>query len=896
MSYEYDPHVIRSEVYPNPEAAILSAGNEPFAEGPHSAPNHDDYTATARVRKVKPEHCLGYLSTAALTFNRTIGTAIFVTPSTILGINGSKTICIILWFVGGALTWAGMTVYLEYGIRWPLNGGELHYIDRVWKYPRKLWPYLYGVMFVILGGSQANAIIFGQAVLAAASPGSPQDPRLVKTFAIFLVGLICLFQTFSRINYIRFSNLFAIYKVVLFAFIILSGWVILGRTKSENIEQSGPTNLASDVQVGTYTAYGVAISLLQIMRAYAGYEVVNYVLEEIRRPPMDKNRVYRRSLKLNVASITFIYVMVNVAFFAAATTDEILASPDTLALFFTKLFGSNHDTRLASSIILCLSSGGNMMSFVYTNVRIKQEIARMGIIPFPEFWANTTRYNTPGPALLLHFIGTAIFILAAPLGDTNGFLVFSTIPNYARTVISGLLAAPWLKSFKRNTNDDLASLQKWTPQSSRRLKGFVRDITGEHQRQTTCLNLIASENAMSNAVMEALGSAIQTMSGSNANLYVYAALLGSHDRIMGLDLTHGGHLSHGYRRGTKTISMVSKYFETLPYHVNRTTGLIDYDGLQNRTENYRPKIIIAGTSAYSRLIDYGRMRQIASKVGAYLMSDISHISGLIAAKLIPSPFDYSDIVTSSTAKTLRGPRGGIIFYRKQPHVAVGAQNSTPNTTAKIEDALNASVFPGHQSSAHNNTIAALAVALHEARQPEFQDYQRTVLANAQALANELMSLGHKLVSNATENHLLLLDVSPHGIDGARLEHVLELLGVASNRNMLVGDTSAREPSGLRIGSPAMTTRGLRPADFVQIARFLDRAVAITRQFKVEAEEQATARGARRPQSLNIFMSFMQREESQKIIQAFKREIVTWVKSFDLDPEQECGVEKLAAAG
>ncbi|KAK0708714.1 amino acid permease-domain-containing protein [Lasiosphaeris hirsuta] len=483
MAFEYEPHQVRIEVSDNQTYSLPSTQRHGEAE-PCSR-----FTATATVRKVKQEHHLSYLSTASLTFNRTIGTAIFVSPATILEINGSKTMCIILWLVGGVITWAGMMVYLEYGIRWPLDGGGLHYTDRVWTRPRKFWTYLYGVMFVLLGGSQANAIIFSQAALTAASPDSPQDPRLVRAFAIFLVASICLFQSFSRINYIRFSNAFAIYKVLLLTFITIAGWLAVGgfRFPSRTQRTFGFTNLANDIAAGTYTAYGTAISLLLIMRAYAGYEVVNYVLEEVRRPPDDPNKVYRRSLKLSVSSVTFFYVMVNVAFFATCSTDELLTNRNTFALFISKVFGNSADSRVVAGVMLCCSAGGAVVSFIYTNVRVLKEIARMGIIPLPEFWATTTRYNTPGPALLLHFLATGIFILATPLGDATGFLVFITLPNYARTVLSillglGLLAAPWLSSFR--PSESSISLvpgrhgvecraAPWEPQSSRRLKGFL---------------------------------------------------------------------------------------------------------------------------------------------------------------------------------------------------------------------------------------------------------------------------------------------------------------------------------------------------------------------------------------------------------------------------------------
>ncbi|KAJ2994878.1 hypothetical protein NUW58_g1428 [Xylaria curta] len=365
------------------------------------------------------------------------------------------------------------------------------------------------------------------------------------------------------------------------------------------------------------------------------------------------------------------------------------------------------------------------------------------------------------------------------------------------------------------------------------------------------------------------GVNVQPMSGSNANLYVYSALIECHDRIMGLDLAHGGHLTHGYRKGKKKISMVSKYFETLPYYLDSKTGIIDYDHLETLAEQYQPRIIVAGTSAYSRLIDYGRIKQISSKIGAYLMSDISHISGLIAAGLVPSPFGHSDIVTSSTAKLLQGPRGGIIFYRKGPkHTGIGS----------VEDAINASVFPGHQSSPHNNTTAALSVALHQALTPEFKEYQKRVLLNAKALADGLIGLGYTLASGGTETHLILLDLRPHGIDGARVERVLEMLGVASNKNVLHGDTSAIEPSGLRIGSPAMTARGLGSSDFTEIAKFVDRAIGVTKKLNALAEEQAKRAGEKEPGNLKYFMQVIEEDANHKsMIRELRAEISTWIE-------------------
>ena len=230
---------------------------------------------------------------------------------------------------------------------------------------------------------------------------------------------------------------------------------------------------------------------------------------------------------------------------------------------------------------------------------------------------------------------------------------------------------------------------------------------------------------------------------------------------MGLDLPHGGHLSHGYQTPTKKISMISKYFETLPYRLDESTGLIDYDKLESMAQLYRPRIIIAGTSAYSRLIDYPRMQSIAKSVGAFLLSDMAHISGLVAGNVIPSPFPQSDIVTTTTHKSLRGPRGAMIFFRK----GVRSETKTGEKVMyDLEEKINASVFPGHQGGPHNHTITALAVALHQAQTKEFNQYQRNVLANAKALAERLGNssytggLGYQVVSGGTDNHLVLVDL------------------------------------------------------------------------------------------------------------------------------------------
>ncbi|KAL2872273.1 serine hydroxymethyltransferase-domain-containing protein [Aspergillus lucknowensis] len=438
----------------------------------------------------------------------------------------------------------------------------------------------------------------------------------------------------------------------------------------------------------------------------------------------------------------------------------------------------------------------------------------------------------------------------------------------------------------------------------------------EKKRQQHFINLIPSENFTSQAVLDALGSVmqnkysegypgaryyggneyidqserlcqqraletfrlspeewgvnVQPLSGSPANLYAISALLNTHDRLMGLDLPHGGHLSHGYQTPTKKISFISKYFETLPYRLDESTGLIDYDALEKQALLYRPKLIIAGTSAYSRLIDYPRMREIADNAGAYLLSDMAHISGLVAAGVVPSPFTNSDVVTTTTHKSLRGPRGAMIFYRK------GVRRTDKKGSPEVYDLegpINASVFPGHQGGPHNHTITALAVALQQAQSPEFKTYQETVLANAQALAERLGNplnsggLGYNIVSGGTDNHLVLVDLKNRGVDGARVERVLELCGVASNKNTVPGDKSALKPGGLRLGTPAMTTRGFQPEDFRRVADIVDRAVTITQKLDKSAKESAAAKGVKNPNTVKAFLEYVGGgEEISEIVQ------------------------------
>lgn len=366
------------------------------------------------------------------------------------------------------------------------------------------------------------------------------------------------------------------------------------------------------------------------------------------------------------------------------------------------------------------------------------------------------------------------------------------------------------------------------------------------------------------------GVNVQTLSGSPANLQVYQALMKPHDRLMGLDLPHGGHLSHGYQTPQRKISAVSTYFETFPYRVNAETGIIDYDTLEANAQMYRPKILVAGTSAYCRLIDYARMRKIADSVGAYLVVDMAHISGLIAAGVIPSPFEYADVVTTTTHKSLRGPRGAMIFFRK------GVRSTDPKTGKEIlydlEGPINFSVFPGHQGGPHNHTITALAVALKQAATPEFRQYQEQVIKNAKALEVAFKEYGYKLVADGTDSHMVLVDLRPNGVDGARIEAVLEQINIACNKNAVPGDKSALSPGGIRVGAPAMTTRGLGEEDFKRVVGYIDQAIKISKSIQ-----------AGLPKEANKLKDFKAKAASESVpeILSLRKEIAAWASTFPL---------------
>jgi len=370
-------------------------------------------------------------------------------------------------------------------------------------------------------------------------------------------------------------------------------------------------------------------------------------------------------------------------------------------------------------------------------------------------------------------------------------------------------------------------------------------IENERRRQREGIELIASENYVSEAVLAAVGSVltnkyaeglpgkryyggceyvdvveniaierakqlfgadhanVQPHSGASANLAAFFSLLDPGDRILGMNLSEGGHLTHG-----KDVNFSGRFFEAHFYGVNQATGMIDYDHVMERAKEVRPKAIICGASAYSRTIDFRRFREIADEVGAYLFADIAHIAGLIAAGEHPTSVGYAHITTSTAHKTLRGPRSGFIL-----------------TDSELGPGVDKTVFPGMQGGPLMHVIAGKAVAFGEALQPAFKEYARHIKANASAMANAFVERGFPVISGGTDNHLFLLDVGSKGISGRKAERLLDEVGISTNRNTIPGETrSAMQTSGLRIGTPAITTRGFGVEESVKVAELISRVL------------------------------------------------------------------------
>ena len=389
-------------------------------------------------------------------------------------------------------------------------------------------------------------------------------------------------------------------------------------------------------------------------------------------------------------------------------------------------------------------------------------------------------------------------------------------------------------------------------------------INKELSRQREKLEMIASENIVSTAVMQAQGSIltnkyaegypgkryyggceyvdiveqlaidrakklfgaeyanVQPHSGAQANTAVYFALLEPGDTILGMNLTDGGHLTHG-----SPVNISGKYFKIIPYGVDKETERIDYDELERLAKEHQPKLIVGGASAYSRIIDFERMAQIAKSVGAYFMVDMAHIAGLVAAGLHPSPVPYADVVTTTTHKTLRGPRGGLILCRD----------------AEFGKQFNKAIFPGIQGGPLMHVVAAKAVAFKEALSDEFKVYQQQVLDNAKALSDELVKKGFRIVSGGTDNHLMLVDLRSKNITGKEAQFLLDEIGITANRNTIPFEPlSPFVTSGIRLGTPALTTRGLKEEDIREVADIIadvienreDSAVIEAAKAKVQA--------------------------------------------------------------
>ncbi|KAF5899282.1 serine hydroxymethyltransferase, cytosolic-like [Clarias magur] len=358
--------------------------------------------------------------------------------------------------------------------------------------------------------------------------------------------------------------------------------------------------------------------------------------------------------------------------------------------------------------------------------------------------------------------------------------------------------------------------------------------------------------------------------GSSANFAVYMSVVEPHGRIMGLDPSDGGHRSHGFIVDKEIFSAASLFFESMSYKVIQETGYIDYDQLEESARVFKPKLIVAGTSSYSRNLDYRRLREIANENGAYLLGDMAHISGLVAAGVVPSPFGYCDIVSTSTYKTLRGCRGGAIFYRKG--VRSVDEKTGKETLYNLERSICEAVFPRLQGGRHNHSVAGLAVALNQALTPEFKAYQVQVLENCGTLASSLIEKGYRIVTGGTDTHLFLLDLRRNGIGAGWVEKVLQDCAIDCDTMACPGDSPLR-PSGLRLGSPALTSRGLVEEDFCRVAQFLHTGIQLAVEIQTSIDPKCTFKEFKRTLS--------QDKDYQKKIKEIKDEVEAFAGQFPL---------------
>lgn len=319
------------------------------------------------------------------------------------------------------------------------------------------------------------------------------------------------------------------------------------------------------------------------------------------------------------------------------------------------------------------------------------------------------------------------------------------------------------------------------------------------------------------------GVNVQPYSGSTANFAALTALIQPQDRLMGLGLPDGGHLTHGYYTAKKKITASAIYFQSLPYALDASTHLIDYPSLEKTAKTFKPRLIICGASAYPRDWDYKYLRKIADSEQAWLMCDMAHTSGLIAAGELASPFESCHVVTTTTHKTLRGPRAGLIFFRKDVE---GAKD--------LEKRVNDAVFPACQGGPHNNTIAAIATSLLQVASPTWKAYAKQVIVNARTLAEVLVGYGYKLQTQGTDNHLVLWDLRPVGLTGSKVEKICDYVGITINKNAVSGDTSAAVPGGIRLGTSALTSRSMKEEDIRVVGEFLHRAVQLALKLQKEA--------------------------------------------------------------